>query len=82
MWWVIVHPFALCRTVDQSADKLESAVRQAGNNAVPMRPGIGGASPSLQGMRERAREAAEAASEKRSAAESGHDAAVRPFCQT
>ena len=44
---------------------------------MPMRPGTGGASPSLQGMRERAREAAEAAAAERSAAESGHNAAVR-----
>ena len=39
---------------------------QAGNNAVPMRPGTG-ASPSLQAMRERAREAAEAALAEQSA---------------
>ena len=41
---------------------------QAGNNAVPMRPGTG-ASPSLQAMRERAREAAEAALAEQSAPE-------------
>ena len=41
---------------------------QAGNNAVPMRPGTG-ASPTLQGMRERAREAAEAALTEQSAPE-------------
>lgn len=41
---------------------------QAGNIAVPMRPGTG-ASPSLQAMRERAREAAEAALAEQSAPE-------------
>jgi hypothetical protein len=55
---------------------LEVVPQQAGNNAVPMRPGTGGASPSLQDMRERARKSAEAASIEQSAAEAGRDAAV------
>ena len=49
---------------------------QAGNNAVPMRPGTG-ASPSLQAMRERAREAADAALAEQSASE--HTAVRPPF---